>query len=227
MSQETDSEKEESSNLLKRENPDEYALKVKALPDEDDRTSLARITLAPVYQAIETVKMISNNGMNGITGAGLTELVDQLESLVADASAGDTEQIDAILISQAQTLDALFNHLTRRSVMNMDQYFEAANTYMKLALRAQANCRVTLECFANLKKPLVKQTNIAHGPQQVNIHSSDGKESNDHAENEKPRNKLLEKKEREKWLDGGSPQEAVGADTDLETVGEIDRAKVA
>src|SRR5690606_26950893 len=43
--------------------------------------------------------------------------------------------------------------------------------YMRLALKAQSQCRTTLETLAAIKNPPVvfaKQANIAHGPQQVN-----------------------------------------------------------
>lgn len=44
--------------------------------------------------------------------------------------------------------------------------------FLKLALRAQSQCRATLEILALIKHPqpvaIVKQANIAAGPQQVN-----------------------------------------------------------
>ena len=43
---------------------------------------------------------------------------------------------------------------------------------LRLALKAQAQCRATLEALAAIKNPqpvfFVRQANIAHGPQQVN-----------------------------------------------------------
>ncbi len=48
----------------------------------------------------------------------------------------------------------------------------AAELYLRLALKAQGQCRATLETLAVIKNPtaltFVKQANIAHGPQQVN-----------------------------------------------------------
>jgi len=48
---------------------------------------------------------------------------------------------------------------------------EAADKYLRLALKAQGQCRATLETLAAIKNPPVvfaRQANIAHGPQQVN-----------------------------------------------------------
>ena len=48
---------------------------------------------------------------------------------------------------------------------------QAAETYVRLALKAQAQCRATLETLATIKNPPVvyaRQANIAAGRQQVN-----------------------------------------------------------
>jgi hypothetical protein len=61
-----------------------------------------------------------------------------------------------------------------------------------------------------MKKPppeFIKQTNIAHGHQQVN----------NFPEKENPPNELLEKTDGER-LDEGTPSEAVSVDPDLATV---------
>jgi hypothetical protein len=60
---------------------------------------------------------------------------------------------------------------------------------LRLALKAQSQCRATLETLAAIKNPqpvaFVRQANIAHGPQQVNnAHASD-------VENQRAPNELL------------------------------------
>ncbi len=55
--------------------------------------------------------------------------------------------------------------------MNAGEYLDATDRYMRLALKAQAQCRATLETLAKIKNPptlFAQQANIAHGPQQVN-----------------------------------------------------------
>jgi hypothetical protein len=73
---------------------------------------------------------------------------------------------------QAQTLDAIFNGLARRTAVNAGEYMAACETYLRLALKAQSQCRATLETLAMIKNPrplaFVKHANIAAGPQQVN-----------------------------------------------------------
>ena len=86
--------------------------------------------------------------------------------------AGDLSRMEAMLTSQAHTLDLLFAHLTRRALKNFAKHPETADTYLRLALKAQGQCRTTVEALAEIKNPkpvaFVRQANIAHGPQQVN-----------------------------------------------------------
>lgn len=87
--------------------------------------------------------------------------------------AGDMSAVEAMLITQATTLNALFADLTRRASNNLGNghTFEAGEQLFKMALRAQSQCRATLETLATVKNPPVvfaRQANIANGPQQVN-----------------------------------------------------------
>jgi hypothetical protein len=59
----------------------------------------------------------------------------------------------------------------RRGATVMGSNLEATEIYMRIGLKAQAQCRANLEAIAEIKNPkpvFAKQTNIANGPQQVN-----------------------------------------------------------
>ena len=86
---------------------------------------------------------------------------------------GDLSRPEAMLVAQAHTLDALFGNLIRRSQNNSSAgYLEAAETYMRLVLKAQGQAARTIEALAELKNPravsFVQQSNITTGPQQIN-----------------------------------------------------------
>ena len=88
-----------------------------------------------------------------------------------DVTECDLKHAETTLPAQAATLDAIFNEMARRAALNMGEYMDATERYMRLALKAQGQCRATLETLAAIKNPPVifaKQANIAHGPQQVN-----------------------------------------------------------
>jgi hypothetical protein len=68
--------------------------------------------------------------------------------------------------------------------------------FRKLALKAQSQCRATLETLAAIKHPqpitFVRQANVAHGPQQVNNSTPSTAESTRARELENAPNELLE-----------------------------------
>lgn len=136
----------------------------------------------------------------------------------------------------AKTLDALKTKLLASIHRDRgSRYLDAADRYMRLALKAQGQCRTTLETLAAIKNPPVvfaKQANIANGPQQVNntVNKSDGGfESSTrmhapaHAGNSNSvQNELLEDRH-EQGMDIGAPGAAISRDPAMATVGEIHR----
>jgi hypothetical protein len=129
-----------------------------------------------------------------------------------------------MLTTQAHTLDAIFNNLATRAIKA--EYMKNLDTYLKLALRAQSQCRATWEALGAIKNPpvmgYVRQANIAHGPQQVNNGTCDDTPRT--RENQNSQNKLMEKKDDER-LDIGTTSTAGQADPAMATVGEIDGAE--
>jgi hypothetical protein len=98
----------------------------------------------------------------------------ELRAQAAEVHNGDLSRAESMLIGQATALQSLFASLVNRAHgANLMPQFEA---YMRLALKAQSQCRATLETLANIKNPPVvyaRQANIAHGPQQVNNAAAD------------------------------------------------------
>lgn len=92
---------------------------------------------------------------------------------------------------------------------------------MRLALRAQSQCRATLETLAVITNPpmvFAKQANFTGGPQQVNNGVSP------RGEIQNQQNRLLEQTNGER-LDLETQGPAIGTDTPLATVDPVDRAK--
>ena len=112
-----------------------------------------------------------------IYGAQLPEhdlmgLVDHLSAEIANASDDAHKHSETMLVAQAHTLDAIFHATLRRAQLNMGRSPEVVERYMKLALKAQNQCRCTWQAISAIRHPPVAgyigQANIAHGPQQVN-----------------------------------------------------------
>jgi len=141
----------------------------------------------------------------------------------------DLSRGEEMLTAQAHSLDSLFYSMANRSADNSRQgYLQAAEIYMKLAMRAQSQCRSTWEAIAEIKNPrqvaFVKQANMGH-----NVQVNNGSPSTlSPSRAEKPEitpNKVLEANDGER-LDTGAQSAAVGANQELETLGAINRAEV-
>ena len=202
----------------KREDP--KALKVAQQPTETPADALAHISLRPTVQAALTL-LDYNKSFGELS---INTLVDDLGKQCELASGGDLKRAEGILTTQAHTLDAIFHNLARRA--QRVEYLNQLDTNLRLALKAQAQCRATLETLAVIKNPqpvaFVRQANIAHGPQQVN--NSGAADASRAGKSENQPNKVLEYQHGER-LDFGSAGAAGGADSSLETVGAVNRPK--
>lgn len=208
-------------------NPPSNQLAVKAEAGESAATSLARTSLRPTVQAgITATKLLGPH----FPDPDLGELINSLSGHVAAAGKGDLSRVEAMLVSQAQTLDLLFNKLTRQSVQNIGHYPETVALYMKLALRAQSQCRAVAETLNEMKHPrpvaFFQQANIANGPQQVNNGNPTPQPTSRAGEIQKSPNELSKGVGDASILDGRATQSATPGHTQMATVGEIDRATV-
>ena len=197
---------------------------VASKPNEDDAVCMAQAVLRPTVQAAVTLKAYGKSfgdlELNGLIAA----LVEQTKT----SNDGDLGRAGAMLTVQAHTLDAIFNNLAKRAINA--EYLNNLDTYLKLALRAQSQCRSTWEALAMIKNPpvmgYVRQANIAHGPQQVNNASTAPEDASRTRENKNPQNKLMEKKDGER-LDTRTKRKTGKADPAMATLGELDRAEDA
>lgn len=102
--------------------------------------------------------------------ANLGELVQDLDKRIGKIKDGDMSSVEAMLFGQAKVLETMFTSLARRAANN--DGLKQFQVNLTLALKAQAQCRSTLEALAEIKNPrpvqFVKQANMTTGPQQVN-----------------------------------------------------------
>ncbi|NQW58515.1 MAG: hypothetical protein HQ456_07385 [Polynucleobacter sp.] len=137
-----------------------------------------------------------------------------LEKTIQEIQSGDLSKIEEMYISQAVALEAMFASLARRAKAQ-DKLLQY-ETHMRLALKAQNQCRATLQALVQLKQPsnttFVKQANIAQGHQQVN---------NLAEKNITPQNELLRSGDAK--LDSGRKAAPERVNTALEALDEVDR----
>jgi len=95
----------------------------------------------------------------------LATLRDQAKAV----SGGDLSRVEALLTNQADSLQALFVAMVERSLRQ--EFVAYVEPYMRLALKAQSQCRATLQTLAEIRNPPViyaRQANVTSGPQQIN-----------------------------------------------------------
>ncbi len=78
---------------------------------------------------------------------GATETYSVLVDQMKGAKEGDLSHYRAMLAGQAISLHAIFTELSRRAALNMAEYLAPTETYMRLALKAQAQSRATIEAL--------------------------------------------------------------------------------
>ena len=184
------------------------SVNVNAGKDEDQDEAVAKKLTRPEVQASLTIqKLHPINDVNALTKI--------LRQQTEDVIAGNMTRAEAMLLSQAHTLDALFNSLVMKGLdqTHMPHY----ESFLRLAYKAQSQCRSTLQSLSDIKNPSVvyaKQANITNGNQQIN----NGVTAPRTQENKNYSNELLEHTHG-KRLDTRAKIETVGAYSELEAVG--------
>lgn len=185
--------------------------------------------LFALYDDIETVECLSV----------LSDKAQQVKN-------NNLSSIEDTLVSQASTLDCIFNSLAQKSSFYLEaqmmtgfdsdkpllnkrrtHYLETTERLMRMALKAQAQCAKTLETLATIKNPthvnFVRQANIGQNVQVNNgvapVHAQEKKSIN-----ENPTNELLEVQHGER-LDGGTAQASIGVNQNMATVEAVNGRK--
>jgi len=185
--------------------------------------------LFALYDDIETVECLSV----------LSDKAQQVKN-------NNLSSIEDTLVSQANTLDCIFNSLAQKSSFYLEaqmmtgfdsdkpllnkrrtHYLETTERLMRMALKAQAQCTKTLETLATIKNPthvnFVRQANIGQNVQVNNgvasVHAQEKKSIN-----ENPTNELLEVQHGER-LDGGTAQASIGVNQNMATVEAVNGRK--
>jgi hypothetical protein len=221
------SENQQNENQNKSRN-----IELSATPDKSHDAIIAELAMGGIVNGATLAVDFSKSNFGELS---LMECIGELNKKAHNVHKGNLQDAETLLTAQAFALDAIFTSIARRAQLNMGEYIDAADRYMRLALKAQGQCRATLETLANIKNPPVvvaRQANISNGPQQINntVNKTDGgfptsTRTHAGAENSKPvQNELLEDKSHDKErVDFGTPQATGRGDPAVATVGKIHR----
>lgn len=189
--------------------------------EEFARKSMAMMTTPEMF-ALRVIKGVEKTSCIR-DEIDVPSLLEQLHDQAAAVNSGDLSQAESMLINQATALQSLFTRLTERAmVSDKVPVFEVS---MRMALRAQNQCRATLETLATIKNPPViyaRQANVTTGPQQINNGTAAPSRARE-IENEQSQ---LSGETHELLPDTRTSGEASRINPALEALGEIDRAKI-
>ena len=199
---------------------DRTSLRLHQMPEGDADRATAEALSMPEVRAASIIQKFDDN-------LDLTSLAHELKRQTDAIQAGDMGRPEAMLTAQAHTLDALFSNLARRAQANMHSgHIESATTYMKLALKAQAQTVRTIEALGELKNPkhiaYVAQANISNGHQQVN---NGNRPQAEKIENEQI--KLSAEVNHELYQNTRTPSIAGTVNPAVEAVGKVHRSEYA
>ena len=184
-------------------------LEIKRGKDQSKEEALAEFKSKSEYLS---TAVIESFGVGIGDDFNFPSTIKTLEKTIQQIKSGDLSKIEEMYISQAVALEVMFTSLARRA--KAQEKLLQYETHMRFALKAQNQCRATLQALVQLKQPsnttFVKQANIAQGHQQVN---------NLAEKNITPQNELLEGNYEE--LDTGTTTTPKGIDTTLEALGKI------
>jgi hypothetical protein len=133
-----------SSEKLKVD-PNVNVIEVPCASGEDVDLATARVCIGPYAANALALKLFANGSTGGdMPSPAVVKALTEASKRVHNENMKDVE---AILVTQAMTLNVMFADLSRRSVINLNDgsYFEGGERYFKMAMKAQNQCRMTLE----------------------------------------------------------------------------------
>ena len=155
-----------TKNTATKKVPTKKVTSVVAQQEDQQGIKLHEIVLSSSIQASVGIRSWG-------TFAGEVDLPDLIRDLQAQTKqiqAGSMSSVEAMLYGQAKVLETMFTCLSRRAANNNN--LKQIQVNLTLALKAQSQCRATLEALAEIKNPrpvqFVKQANMTTGPQQIN-----------------------------------------------------------
>ena len=180
------------SNTKQKSTANPKALELTVTPTRTEAQAVANAAIDSAANAAFAMDAFHGNTVG--SDVNLMALIESLRQYTDKAKGGDLSGLEAMLIGQATALQTIFTSLARRAMIQ--EYQKNLESFLGLALKAQAQSRATISALVDLKYPrqatFVKQANIANGPQQVNNGTMQAGTHSHAAEIEPSQNELIE-----------------------------------
>ena len=147
------------------------ALAVTKTDNESASLATAKALAAPDFRHGQALYQLLHPQLKGSDlEPGQGDYSEAVSSIANRAKDGDLHFASRMLAAQARTLDAIFTEMARRMALNMGEYLGATETYGRIAMKAQAQSRATLEALAKMHQPreqTVRHVHVNEGGQAV------------------------------------------------------------
>ena len=120
---------------------------------DDGKSRERQIAELVLTSAVVNANTATTVGEGSFGEIDLTEALSIMGELASKVKDGDLTSLEDTLTVQAKTLDVMFNELARRAALNMRERLSACETCLRMALKAQTQCRATIETLAEVKYP--------------------------------------------------------------------------
>jgi len=142
-----------------------------AVKGETETDTLSRVLTEPFWRHGMVAKGIIDKSLGKVPGTpAFDDYGRALQVSAGKAAGGDLKFAIEMLTAQANSLDAMFAEFARRAALFFFDDTTTTESYSRIALRAQANCRATLEALIHLHQPreqTVKHVHVNEGGQAV------------------------------------------------------------
>ena len=142
-------------------------LNIRCGPEKSEERRLAEIGLDPAAHSMAALRLYNKGSFGDVD---ITELYLLLSDQAKAAGKGDLTHHRKMLAAQADALNAIFTEMARRAAANMGEYINATQLYLRLGLKAQAQCRSTIETLESMTSghvQTVKHVHVNEGGQAV------------------------------------------------------------
>lgn len=191
--------------------------KLPAMSTKERAENASKLALKPSANGAAVVEAYSK-GSFGETDINV--LIDELRTQFDKVENGDLQYCESMLVGQANALQAIFVSLARRAANQ--QYLNQYETYLRLALKAQNQSRMTLETLATIKNPpmvFAKQANINQGSGNQQVNNGTPAPTSRAGKTVNQQNELLEVQHGSETLDTGTTGATVRKNPAVEAVG--------
>lgn len=185
--------------------------------DRDNPKDSARVAVDAAINAGLVMHAYSTFGELDVS-----EAVNEIHEKEISVAKGNMHGMERMLVCQAQALQSIFTRQARLAAAQ--DHLPKIEALLKLGLRAQNQCRMTLETLATMKNPhpvaFVRQANMGENVQVNNGAPAPARK------NENPQNEQLEAPHaKPEWMDAGATRTTAPSNQEVEAVGTVNGAK--